>query len=153
MSDTLYLLDTNVILTLVRGNALAEFIDGKFGLRESKLRPLACIVSHGEVRVLASRNWWGEKKLAALQTALDNLVTVDINHPDVLDAYVEIDTYSQEHPDGARNMGKNDLWIAACAKAAGATLLTTDKDFDHINEALLPVRYVAPDSVREVKSG
>jgi len=29
-------------------------------------------------------------------------------------------------------MGKNDLWIAACAKAAGATLLTTDNDFTHL---------------------
>ena len=24
-------------------------------------------------------------------------------------------------------MGKNDLWIAACAKASGAILLTTDR--------------------------
>lgn len=60
------------------------------------------------------------------------LVVVDINHPSVIDAYVELDLLSQRHPDGARNMGKNDLWIAACAKAAGATLLTTDNDFSHL---------------------
>jgi predicted nucleic acid-binding protein len=29
-------------------------------------------------------------------------------------------------------MGKNDLWIAACARAAGAWLLTTDADFSHL---------------------
>ena len=29
-------------------------------------------------------------------------------------------------------MGKNDLWIAACAKATGAILLTTDNDFTHL---------------------
>lgn len=29
-------------------------------------------------------------------------------------------------------MGKNDLWIAAAAHAAGAMVLTTDKDFDHL---------------------
>lgn len=148
MSDTLYLLDTNIVLTLVRGNALATFIDGKFGLRASKVRPLVCVVSHGEVRVLAGRNRWGEAKLAALQNALDNLVTVDINHPDVLDAYVEIDLYSQNHPDGARNMGKNDLWIAACAKAAGATLLTTDKDFEHLDQTFLSAEFVDPDSAK-----
>lgn len=29
-------------------------------------------------------------------------------------------------------MGKNDLWIAATAYVTGATLLTTDADFDHL---------------------
>jgi tRNA(fMet)-specific endonuclease VapC len=43
-------------------------------------------------------------------------------------------------------MGKNDLWIAACAKASGASLLTTDKDFDHLNGALLTVEYISPTS-------
>ena len=43
-------------------------------------------------------------------------------------------------------MGKNDLWIAACAKATGATLLTTDKDFDHLDTELLSVEYVDPES-------
>jgi hypothetical protein len=29
-------------------------------------------------------------------------------------------------------MGKNDLWIAACAAAADAFLLSTDDDFEHL---------------------
>lgn len=74
----------------------------------------------------------GEAKCKVLQHALDNLVVVDINHPSVIDVYVELDLISQRHPEGARNMGKNDLWIAACAKAAGAMLLTTDNDFSHL---------------------
>ena len=82
--------------------------------------------------MLAQRNGWGKAKLEALVNALDNLVVVDINHPSVVNAYVRLDLVSQSHPDGARNMGKNDLWIAACAKAAGATLLTTDNDFSHL---------------------
>lgn len=148
MSGRLFLLDTNIVLTLVRGNALATFVDGKFGLRASKVRPMISVVTHGEVRVLAARNGWGDRKLSALQNALDNLVTVDINHSDVLDAYVEIDLFSQSHPDGARNMGKNDLWIAACTKASGATLLTTDKDFDHLASGLLSLEYVDPASAK-----
>ncbi len=146
MSGPLFLLDTNIVLMLVRGNALASFIDDNFGLRASKVRPMISVVTHGEVRVLAGRNDWGDKKLAALQNALDNLVTVDINHSDVLDAYVEIDLFSQNHPDGARNMGKNDLWIAACAKASSATLLTTDKDFDHLAYGTLSLEYIDPTS-------
>lgn len=74
------------------------------------------------------------------------MVTVDIHVTEVIDAYVEIDVLSQQHPAGARNMGKNDLWIAACASAAGATLLTTDKDFDHLSPHLLTVAYIDPAS-------
>jgi predicted nucleic acid-binding protein len=44
----------------------------------------------------------------------------------------------------ARNMGKNDLWIAATASVQSATLITTDKDFDHLNGVFLPVIYVDP---------
>ena len=52
---------------------------------------MICVVTHGEVRVLAARIGWGEKKLAALQSALENLITVDISHPTVIEASVEID--------------------------------------------------------------
>jgi predicted nucleic acid-binding protein len=144
MSPRLYLLDTNVVLALVRGKALGVRIDATFGLSTGKRRAAISVVTHGEVRVLASRNGWGEPKLEALENALDALVTVDLNVAEVIDAYVAIDLYSQQHPDGARNMGKNDLWIAACARASGATLLTTDKDFDHLDPSLVSVEYVDP---------
>lgn len=39
-------------------------------------------------------------------------------------------------------MGKNDLWIAATASAFGITLVTTDKDFDHLNGVFLEVKYI-----------
>lgn len=140
----LYLLDTNVVLALVRGGGLGQHIDATFGLTSGKTRSLISIVTHGEVRVLASRNQWGQAKLNALQSALDALVTVNINVVEVIDAYVEVDLFSQQHPAGARNMGKNDLWIAACAKAAGAALLTTDRDFDHLHPELLTVHAIDP---------
>ena len=38
-----------------------------------------------------------------------------INHPSVIDADVQLDLLARAHPQGARNMAKNDL-------------LTTDKD-------------------------
>lgn len=138
MSQRLYLLDTNVILALVRGKALGLYLDQRFGLRRSSQRPLVSVVSLGEARVLAERNGWGSTKLEALSNAFASLVVVDIHHPAVIDAYVEFDLVSQSHSGGARNMGKNDLWIAACSKAAGATLLTTDNDFSH----LIPVHLV-----------
>ena len=42
----------------------------------------------------------------------------------------------------ARNMGKNDLWIAASAMELKATLLTTDKDFDHLHTQLINVEVI-----------
>lgn len=132
MSEPLYLLDTGVLLTLVRGQALGRSIDQRFGLRAAKQRPLVCIVTHGEIWVLARRNNWGPQKCTVLRTMLDDLVTVDISHSAVIEAYVELDQLSRAHPDGARNMGKNDLWIAAAAKATGAMLLTLDQDFAHL---------------------
>ena len=32
----------------------------------------------------------------------------------------------------SRNMGKNDLWIASTAHVLEATLITTDNDYDHL---------------------
>jgi len=51
----------------------------------------------------------------------------------IIERYAEIDAFSQNKlpkiPLGlsARNMGKNDLWIAATASILEAKLLTTDK--------------------------
>ena len=132
MSEVLYLLDTSVVLHLVRGGDLGRHIDATYGLSTASSRPLVCIVTHGEARVMARRNGWGEPKLKALQRAIDDLVTVDISAPTVIDAYVELDLVSQASPAGARTMGKNDLWIAAAARASEARLLTTDRDFDHL---------------------
>lgn len=132
MSEPLYLLDTGVLLALVRGQALGRSIDQRFGLRAAKQRPLVCIVTHGELWVLARRNNWGPQKSTVLQTMFDSLVTVDIIHSAVIEAYVELDLRSRDHPAGARNMGKNDLWIAAAAKATSAMLLTLDRDFAHL---------------------
>lgn len=64
-----------------------------------------------------------------------------------MDAYADIDTYSQgKHlqylpPQGfsARNMGKNDLWIAATAFLLDIPLLTKDSDFDHLHPNFIQV--------------
>ena len=45
-------------------------------------------------------------------------------------------------------MGKNDLWIAATAVAYGATLLTTDSDFDRLVPFTLDRILIAPASAR-----
>jgi predicted nucleic acid-binding protein len=44
-------------------------------------------------------------------------------------------------------MGKNDLWIAATATVFQATLLTTDKDFNHLHNVFFKVEYIHPKSM------
>jgi tRNA(fMet)-specific endonuclease VapC len=64
-----------------------------------------------------------------------------------MDAYADIDTFSQgKHPIyneknafSARNMGKNDLWIAATSFLLDIPLLTTDQDFEHLNPHFISV--------------
>jgi predicted nucleic acid-binding protein len=46
-------------------------------------------------------------------------------------------------------MGKNDLWIAAAAKVARATLLTTDDDFAHLAAEQVAVEVIDPAVVRK----
>jgi len=66
---------------------------------------------------------------------------MEVGFRPIIDAYVEIDTFSQGKHEtkqlklSARNMGKNDLWIAATALATSSKLMTTDKDFLHLDKA------------------
>jgi predicted nucleic acid-binding protein len=73
-----YVLDTSILLNLIRGHELGRSIDLAFGLRAHLYRHTISIVSHGELRVLARRNQWGDQKRDALTLALDELVTVNL---------------------------------------------------------------------------
>ena len=141
MLSPAYLLDTNVVLYLVRGGAVGKELAAAFGLMNSVNRPLVSVVTHGELLLLAARNNWGAEKRAALENALGNLVTVDLNDKAVLSAYVEVQQYSRRAPGGSRELNANDAWIVACAKAAEATLLTTDRDFSHLKAPDWPVQF------------
>lgn len=39
----------------------------------------------------------------------------------------------------SRNMGKNDLWIAATTIVSGSKLVTSDSDFDYLNKVYFDV--------------
>ena len=147
----LYVLDTGILVYLIRQNALGQHVELTYGLSGQPLRPLVCIVTHGELLSLARQRNWAEAKRRRLTELLENLVTVDISRPDVLTAYAELDVASQRHSDGARNMGKNDLWIAAVARVVDGTLLTTDRDFDHLHLKLIKREYVDPELFRPAK--
>ena len=139
-----YLLDTNILLAYVRWQALAQYIEKTYQLGTLQPAPLISIVSEAEIRVLAAQNKWGPFKVKMLEEKmLDFLTIVPIPHKDMLNAYVEIDDFSRRH---GHIMGKNDIWIAATARVEHATILTTDRDFDHLHPHLLTREYVDPNS-------
>jgi tRNA(fMet)-specific endonuclease VapC len=100
-------------------------------------------VTLGELKSFAIQRTWGTTKLKRLEILLAEFVLFDINQTPIIERYAEIDAFSQnllpEKPLGQtpRNMGKNDIWIAATASVSEAVLLTTDHDFDHLNKVFL----------------
>lgn len=126
------LLDTNVLIQLIRGNAVGERIDADYNLRFRTDRPLISLVTVGELRGLALKLGWQAPKLTALQHLVSELVIVRPDQGTVIDRYAEIYTHCERDQKPARPMGQNDMWIAATASASNATLLTTDGDFGHL---------------------
>ncbi len=79
-----------------------------------------------------------------LEDLLREFVVVEIRYGSLIDKYADIDAFSQRklphlspQPPTPRNMSKNDLWIAATASVLNARLLTTDRDFDHLDQVFL----------------
>lgn len=144
--NVLYFLDATVLLALHRGKELGDYLNKTFQLSEVINRPLISIVTHGEMWAMAQRNSWGEKKRETVREMFDDLVTLDLNDPEIIESYVLVDQKNQSHPDGARTISDNDKWIAASAMAAHALLLTTDQDFLHLHPDVCKVHYVDPSS-------
>ncbi len=143
-----YLLDTNIIILYLREGILADFVDDKFNPLGSENEAILSVVSKGELKSLAKKNDWGNKRLEKLEILCGELVITNINSEDIIERYAEIDAFSQGRLKGktstfsARNMGKNDLWIAATASIVNATLLTTDHDFEHLDGVFLNLEYI-----------
>ncbi len=140
-----YLLDTSVLLNLIRGKQLGESIDRAFGLRAAFYRHAVSIVTHAELQTLAQRHQWGDKKLEALRLALHELVTVNVDSSAIIEAYVRIEESCRNAIGGEKKMGQNDMWIAATALYTGLPLITTDKDFDHLGQ-VIKIHWVDPKS-------
>ena len=123
----LLLLDTSIVIHLVRGGPIGQAIDGRFQLRARPERALVSVVTLGEAQAFARQRGWGEARIVRLRELLRELVPVNLSSQAVLERYAEISEFLRRN---GRSLSDNDVWIAACASAAGATLLTTDRDFD-----------------------
>ena len=144
---SLFILDTGILVGYIRGARYAEHVEKRFRVNEPPNIPVISIVTKGELYSLAIQFGSGEKKRSELEGLLRKLSFVDISNDQIIRKYAEIDSYSQgKNPSipltprlTARNMGKNDLWIAATGSVLQASLLTTDDDFNHLNKVFLEV--------------
>jgi tRNA(fMet)-specific endonuclease VapC len=137
-----YLLDTNVVLALVRQNDLGRFLDATFGVSVNAHQFYVAIVTVGELYALANKFRWGPARRAALALQLTPFIVENLDRR-MVPAYADIDAASEAV---GRRMGKNDLWVAATARTLDATLLTTDTDFDHLHGPWIDREWVDPTS-------
>lgn len=141
------LLDTNILIYLSKSsehlllNSISDPEDKTF----------ISVTALAELKSIALQNNWGQKKWKAIEKIINRSALLEINE-NLLEIYAQIDAYSQrknssfqEYPFATpRNMGKNDLWIAATAALLNLTLVTTDKDFDHLHKVFLEVKRITP---------
>lgn len=144
------LLDTNIVLIYGRENEIARQIESKYKLFAAENRIVVSIVTLGEINALVKKLGLGHLRKERMQAIIDNATTAGIHYSELIEAYGDIDDFSSgkikvkvnKQRISATNMGKNDLWIAATAKAFDLTLVTTDKDFLHLSEGLIDVIYI-----------
>lgn len=146
-------IDTNILLHLLRGSYLVPAIREELERLETEDTIILSIVSIGEIESIAHQRNYGKKKRGYLKKLIKDFLVVPVTSLDLVERYAEVDAYSQGKltenslPENlsSRNMGKNDLWIAATASITNSILITTDRDFEHLNGVYLDYVYIDPD--------
>ncbi len=139
-----YVLDTNGWLKLLTGKVTDIIVDGISVIGSDAILLIPAAVE-AELFSIARQRSWGSKKRNSLTELMDQNIIIHTNE-EIVQRYAEIDAFSQgkdsASPPGmsARNMGKNDLWIAATASVAAAVLITEDQDFDHLDGVFVSVK-------------
>lgn len=143
-----FILDTNIVIIYARDNDLSNEIENKFQLFSGDNDLYLSIVSLGELDSFMKKNNWGENKRDNIERIVRSINVIGINYGEIISLYGDIDAFSQGKTNtggtkfSSRNMGKNDLWIAATASHYDLTLMTTDKDFDHLKDEFLRLEFI-----------
>ncbi len=149
------LIDSNLVLEIVRDNSVDAKVKNYVNPKNEKT--YISYVTVAEIKSLASQSKWGTPKLDKLEQVLQDIYIIDIELEAILQAYITIDTFSQGELEGfslkgsAKNMGKNDLWIAATAHVLKVPLFTTDKDFHHLKDVFVNLKWINPTIIYEIR--
>ena len=115
-------------------NLIIEHIRKQLTLPSRVIIPVIVV---GELEAFALKSDWGYQKVTFMQKLFERFPIVDITR-EITPVYARIDAFSQGNLKGqplslsARNMGKNDIWIAATCLYLDLELHTTDNDFNHL---------------------
>ena len=149
-----YLLDTGLLLGFTREAAWAINTRNTLSLADYETMVFTSVICHGEILALAEKNGWGSNKRNRLEKLLDEIPRLDISRKEIIHAYASIDAWTHGNsviapknappPKPAAPMKQNDMWIAATAHVSGATLISTDDDFTHLDKIWLTFVYVPP---------
>lgn len=141
-----YFLDTNILVYYLRQDvSKTKVIDSLYAPFDTPNKTFISIASIAELHALAMRHQWGASRWRTLTAILRKMVVVPIDSQDLIERYAKIDTFSQGKLLGsplkmsARNMGKNDIWIAASASILELPLITYDGDFAHLDPIFLKI--------------
>ena len=143
-----YLLDTNIVIIYSKSKDIARKIEADHRIFAEENKLSISIVSVAEINSIVHQFKIGDSRRRGIDKILTNTTRLDISYDKILEMYEEIDAYSQgKHRSiksnfSAINMGKNDLWIAATASAFEITLVTTDKDFNHLDGVFLDIKFI-----------
>lgn len=143
-----YTFDTNILLYIFREAELKYKLLEVLDLNNPNNILIISAVSIGELHALALKNKWGKRKQSTLMEFLEDFVVIPIDNNEITNIYAQIDAFSQGKLTTnplkmtARNMGKNDLWIAATAVLTNSQRLTTDQDFSHLDSVFLDLNLI-----------
>lgn len=126
-----FLLDTNILLDYLKSGSIIDYLVNKYDLYAPENFMVISTVTIGEMESLVLQRNWGERRIQEFVLSLNSFLVMSINSEDIAKRYGQIDAYSQGKLRGktlpvgmsARNMGKNDIWIAATASITGAKFL------------------------------
>lgn len=142
-------LDTCSILHILRGKKIGQKINEYIEKLESPVIVISA-VTKAELNSIIVKSGWGMPRSKILDDFLTSVTCIDIVNTDhdLMDAYVHIDSYSQgknidkrgaKLVGSAKNMGKNDIWIASTAYVLNCPLVTSDRDFDHLHHNIMQI--------------
>ena len=83
--------DTNILLQILRDEQSITKLEKFFDLSEAEESVSISLVTLAEIRSLSIQFRWGAIRRAKMNEAIRRLTTLDINVPEIIDRYVEID--------------------------------------------------------------
>lgn len=143
-------IDTCVFIHIVRNTITGKKCLEQIEKYDEAANVIVSVVTKAELESFIAQNNWGKPKIEKLNKILEEITFIDVSNADklLIDSYSDIDAFSKRKTKdksgnllkgSAKKMGKNDLWIAPTAYSLDIPLMTTDGDFEHLNETLMDV--------------